>query len=185
MPEKRARNKPARKGSKELVHHRVNDLRRAYEQLGRIELLEGALAGSRFVDVTELTSLAHQQLAAGYTRNAADLLRAAEHMCFAALAPNRSSEPLIGSDLRRAVAIEFEGLMRRAEEQWEEENAPPTRRVIEDLFARALDQARSTFDRGSYRPALELARAAEALSHVGDGLPAALPDRGFVRQLAS
>jgi len=185
MPAKRATNKPARKGAKELVHHPVNDLRRAYEHLGRIEIVEGALAGSPFVDVTELTALAHQQLAIGYTRNAVDLLRAAEHICFAALAPNRSSEPLIGSDLRRALAIEFEGLMRRAEEQWEDEDAPTTRRVIEDLFARALDQARSTFDRGSYRPALEFARAAEALSHVGDGLPAALPDRGLVGQLAS
>jgi len=185
MPEKRLATKTAKKAAKKLVHHPVNDLRRAYEHLGRIEIVEGALAGSPFVDVTALTSLAQQQLGDGCSRNAADLLRAAEHVCFAALAPNRAAEPLISRDLRRALTIEFEGLMRRAEEQWEADEGPVKRQVIEELFVRALDQARNAFDRGAYRPALEFARAAEALSQVGEGLPASLPDLGLLGRIAS
>jgi len=75
--------------------------------------------------------------------------------------------------------------MRRAEEQWEADEGPVKRQVIEELFARALDQARNAFDRGAYRPALEFARAAEALSQVGEGLPASLPDLGLLGRLAS
>ena len=64
MPANRAANKIAGKTAKKLVHHPVNDLRRAYEHLGRIEILEGALAGSPFVDVAALAGLAQQQLEA-------------------------------------------------------------------------------------------------------------------------
>jgi len=185
MPTKQDAKKTARKAAKNLLHHPVNDLRRAYEHLGRIEILEGALAGSPFVDVAALTGLAQQQLEAGHSRNAASLLRAAEHVCFAALAPSHASTALVNTDLECAITMEFETLMRRAEEHWEEEDEPSERRVVKDLFTRALDQAHRAFDRGAFRPALEFARAAEALAHIGSGLPVAMPDRGLMGRLAS
>lgn len=164
--------------------HPASELRCAYESLGRIEILEGALAGSPFVDVTALANLAQQQLGAGYTRNATDLLQSAEHLCFAALAPAHVTDSLVNPDLRRAITLEFETLMRQAEERWHEDERTD-RRVIEDLFARTLDQARRAFTRGGFRPALEFARAADALSCVREGLPATLPNRGLTGRLAS
>jgi hypothetical protein len=175
MPAKKAVHKTANEAAKTLVHP-ANESRRAYEYLGRIEILEGALAGSPFVDVTALANLAQQQLGAGFSRNAAHLLRCAEHLCFAALAPAHVTDSLVNADLKQAITVEFESMMRRAEEQWQEEENL-NRQVIEDLFTRALDQARRAFTRGAFRPALEFARAAEDLSCVCEGLPATLPDR--------
>ena len=182
MPTKRAAD-TASNPAKRIVHS-ANELRRAYEYLGRIEILEGALAGSPFVDVTCLGNLAQQQLGVGHPRNAADLLRSAEHLCFAALAPAHVTDSLVNPELKHAITVEFEATMRRAEEQWHEDERS-NRHVIEDLFARALDQARQAFTRGAFRSALELARAADALSCIREGLPATLPNRGLTGRLAS
>ena len=183
MSAKKAANKAAKTPANKQGPP-TNELRRVYEHLGRIEILEGALAGSPFVDVASLANLAQQQLASDHPRNAADLLRAAEHLCFAALAPAHVTDSLMNPELKQAVTLEFENLMKEAEVQWQGEE-PSARRVIEDLFIRALDQARRAFTRGAFRPALELARAAEALSHVREGLPATMPDRGLMGRLAS
>lgn len=185
MPGQRAANNSVKRAAKRLEHNAADDLRRAYERLGRIEILEGALAGSPFVDVTALTNLAQQQLAAGESRNAAGLLRAAEHVCFAALAPKDDADAPVSSDLKRAIKVEFEGLMRRAEERWQAEEEQTNRRVIEEFFSRALSHARAAFTVGAFHPALEFARAAEALADVRGGLPATLPERGFIDRLAS
>jgi hypothetical protein len=185
MPATKAAKNAGKKTANKLAHHPGYELRCAYEHLGRIEILEGALAGSPFVDVAALASLAQQQLGSGYSRNAADLLRAAEHMCFAALAPSQVTDSLVAPDLKGAITTEFETLMRSAEEHWEDEDHPVNRGVILDFFTRALEQARRAFTRGAFRPALEFARAAEALSHVGEGLPATIPDRGLMGRLAS
>lgn len=184
MPAKRAAERAAKQAAEKLVDP-ANHTRLAYERLGRIEILEGALAGSPFVDVAALAGLAQQQLGSGKARNAAELLRAAEHLCFANLAPAHVTDSLIEADLKQAITAEFEGAMRRAEEHWVEVDEPASRRVLDDLFARALDQARRAFTRGAFRPALEFARAAEAMSEVGEGLPASLPDRGLMGRLAS
>lgn len=183
MPTRRAADNAASNPAKTQVYP-ANELRHAYECLGRIEILEGALAGSPFVDVTALANLAQQQLGAGYPGNAADLLRSAEHLCFAALAPAHVNDSLVNPELKRAITVEFETTTRRAEEQWHEDERA-NRHVIEDLFARALDKARHAFTRGAFRPALEFARAADALSCVREGLPATLPNRGLTGRLAS
>ena len=185
MPAKKAARKAAKKAAKKLAQHPSAELRRAYEHLGRIEILEGALASSPFVDVVTLANLAQQQLGSDRPRNAADLLRAAEHLCFAGLAPNQVTDSLVAPELKRAITMEFEGLMRRAEEKWEDDESEGTRVIIADLYSRALSQARRAFGRGAFRPALELARAAEALSSIREGLPAVLPDRGLMGRLAS
>lgn len=187
MSGSRAANNSAKKAAKRLAPHPANELRRAYEYLGRIEILEGALAGSPFVDVTALVNLAQQQLEAGNPGNAAALLEAAEHLCFAALAPNHnfSKESPLSPDLRRAITIEFEGLMRRAEEHWQDKEEQTDRRAIEELSSRTLDRARGAFTLGLFRTALEFARAVEVLSQIRGNLPATVPDRGLLGQLAS
>ncbi len=187
MPAKKAAKKVASKAAKKAPHHHPSrDLRRAYEHLGRIEILEGALVGSAYVEVSSLANLAEQQLVSGHAKNAADLLRAAEHISFAALAPHESSTgtPRVSAELKAAIAGEIDHLRQRAEDHWAE--GDDDRRVLEGLYSRTLKQARMAYARGMYRPALELARAAEALAHVTDGLPATMPgDRYLTSRMAS
>jgi hypothetical protein len=161
---------------------------RAYEHFGRIDILESGLTGSPFVNVNLLANLAQQQLDSGHPANAAYLLRAAEHLSFAALAPKDSARLTadISSALGAAVAAEHERLTRTAEDLWAESRKTVNHVVIETIYAAALKDSREALDRGAYRPALQLARAAEELSHIGDGLPAALPgDRELTHRLAS
>ena len=165
-----------------------SDVLRAYEQLGRIDILEGGLAGPSFVDVSVLANLAQQQLDSGPAGNAAILLRAAEHISFAALAPRRSAEltKRISEELKSAVASELRRLTQAAEKLWSETEDAANRAVIKKIFTGALEQARVAFTCGAFRPALELARAAEELAHLTAGLPATLPgDRELGHRLAS
>lgn len=182
MPAKKA----AKKAVKKHAHHRpAHDLRRAYEHLGRIDVLEGALAGSPFSDVTLLVNFAQQQLAAGHHKDAADLLRAAEHVSFAALAPKDGGDfGRVSADLKSAIAEELDHLSRRAEELWEEIDTP-RRGTLATLYARTLEQAHRSFVRGAYRPALELARAAEAIAHIEHWDPASLQEGRDLHRLAS
>ena len=188
MPKEKAADKSS-KSRKDLAEVPASgDILRAYEHLGRIDVLEGGLAGSPFVDVNVLANLAQQQLDSGHAKNAAILLRAAEHISFAALAPSKSAELTshISGELKSAVAAELDRLLRSAEELWSESEDLSNHAVIATIFAGALEQARNAFACGAYRPALQLARAAEALAQVTEGLPATLPgDRELTRRLAS
>ena len=177
--------KAERSTAKRPAQNRPDEFRRAYEYLGRIEIIEGALAGAPFVDVTALANLAQQQLSSNNARNAARLLEAAEHLCFAALAPASANDALISRDVKKSIATEFEAVTHRADEQWRDENGPANRELIARLYGETLAEARRTYARGLFRPALELARAAEALSEVGEGLPASIPQLGLSGRLAS
>jgi hypothetical protein len=187
MPAKKAAKKAAKKMAKKFAHHRpAHDLRRAYEHLGRVDILEGALAGTHFRYVSALADLAQQQLASGHPRTGADLLRAAEHICFAALAPEDrpGTVSLVSAELKAAIADELNHLTRRAEEHWsyaEDEQPHP---VIVTIYTAALDQAQLAFASGAYRPALELARAAEVLAHLSARVTARLTG-GERQRLAS
>lgn len=160
----------------------------AYEQFGRIDVLESGLAGSSFVNVNVLANLAQQQLDSGHTANAGHLLRAAEHLSFAALAPRDSARLTanIPGELLAAVAAEMDRLTHSAESLWSAHGGHRDRTVIENIYSAALEDARRAFAGGAYRTALQLARAAEALAHVGDGLPSTIPaDRQLTRRIAS
>jgi hypothetical protein len=186
MPAKKAAKKTTKKVARKSPHQLPSqDLRRAYEHLGRVDILEGALAGAHFVQVSALATLAQQQLSAGHVRDAADLLRAAEHICFAALAPEDrpGGVQMVSADLKAAISAELNQLRQRAEDRWhdsesEEDQAHET---VAAIYTAALDQAGHAFSRGAYRPALELARAAEALSHIDTGFMARHSDRDQTR----
>ena len=201
MPPRKAAKKAAKKTARHPAHpHSAHHIRRAYEHLGRIEVLEGALAGSSFRDVTALAALAQQQLLAGHAREAADLLRAAEHLSFAALAPHdiaRAANTRVSPDLKAAIAAEFEHLLDRARQHREEahwnpqnvpRNSPPNASslTLSALYARILEQAQRAYAAAAYRPALELARAAEAICHVSaDNLLSLVASDRLIQLLAS
>ncbi len=164
MCAKNATIKPTRKAAQ---HH----LRRAYESLGRIDILEGALAGPSYDNVSALLELARQKMAADQPEDAADLLRAAEHLCFAALAPHTAGvAPQFPAELIAAVTAEFESITRSAEVNWSESDIDSDLHFalqhgpVAAIYATTLEDARRAFARDAYRPALQLARAAEDLA---------------------
>jgi hypothetical protein len=184
MPAKKAAKKSAKKVAKKAPHrHSHHDLRRAYEHLGRIEILEAALAGPSFRDVTTLTAMAQQKLAAAESRDSADLLRAAEHLAFAALAPRPAQPISLSKDLRAAITADFEDLMHGAQDR--RRTAQAIRSVLGTLYSRIISEAHSAFAAAAYRPALELARAAEAIARVNGvaGLPSGAPQSRRLERL--
>ncbi|MDP9052342.1 MAG: hypothetical protein M3O31_16715 [Acidobacteriota bacterium] len=186
MPVKKAAKKAAKKMARKSPHNLPSqDLRRAYEHLGRVDILEGALAGVHFVQVSALATLAQQELASGHARDAAEMLRAAEHICFAALAPEDRpiAVPLVSADLKAAVSEELDRLRRRAEASWTDPDSDENQahETIAAIYSAALEHAALAFSRGAYRPALELARAAEALSQIDMQFTARLSDRDQTR----
>ena len=158
MPREKAANKSGDKSEDRRLS--PSDPLRAYEQFGRIDILEGGLAGSPFVDVNVLANLAQQQLDSGHAENAANLLRAAEHLSFAALAPKDSARLTshIPGELKAAVAAELDRLSHAARDLWSESGDPCGRTVIEPIYVTALDRRpagvrpRSVSPRSSIRP---------------------------------
>jgi hypothetical protein len=173
QPAKKAAKKSAKKAAKKAAHHHPShDLRRAYEHLGRIETLESALNPAAANSVSTLAALAQQELASGHGKSSADLLRAAEHLSFAALAPE-GADTRVSPDLKAAIAAEYDHLLRRAADHWSE--PAPRHPAVASLYPATLKQAQTAFKSAAYRQALELARAAEALAHITRQGPAKLP----------
>ena len=165
MPAKSASKNAAPKHA-EPKHHEGKDLRRAYEHLGRVEILQRALQPANSKDIHALVRLAEQELAEGHRKEAADLLRAAEHFTFAVLADTESKSNGISPELVDIVTDEVQHLTRRASEHWDEYEEAERHSSISPLFHRSLKTAASALDAGLYRKALEFARGTEALAHV-------------------
>lgn len=148
-------------------HGKSEDVRRAYELLARIDILESSLSGPSFCDVSTLVALALNELAAGRDREACDLLRSAEHIGFAAQVPGgyATSAMLMFDELRHAIDAEFSRLMRRAE-LLREERSSPRHGQLPDLCARTLKDAREAYGEQAFGRALELARAAALLANL-------------------
>jgi hypothetical protein len=191
MPSKKSAKKSAkRSGNKDEhhdKHHEVKDLRRAYEHLGRVEALQHSL-GDLSEEAATSVHLAQQEFASGATRNAAELLRAAEHFCFAALLKGSGDNRRVAGKLEMAIRDEFERLAGKAEEDWDGEAAHP---AIAHLYTESLSSARLAQRAGADCQAMELVRAAEALAHVKAAKrPVAKPAkpvaaRSNVRELAA
>jgi len=143
-------------------HHYAKDLRRAFEHLGRVETLRQVLSGSGD-DIAVLVKLAQEEIANDAPKNAADLLRASEHLSFAAILDRAAGEAEVSLGLAVAIRGEFGRLVAKAEEHWQADSAHPQ---VERIYRESLSKAGIARDQGAYRQALELARGAEALAHV-------------------
>lgn len=165
-PPKKSAKKAAKKaaGHHHHKHHQENDLRRAYEHMGRTAILRQASKSSRMDAVAELTSLAQQAIKDGHSKDAADLLRASEHLGFAVLAGEVSGVVRVSADLKEAITDQFDDLTRRADEHWEEEEAHS--QTLTAIYEGSRESATRAFKVRAYYQALEFARAAEALAHV-------------------
>ena len=172
-PPKKAAKKAAKKAPKKSAghhhdpHHQANDLRRAYEHNGRLEVFGKALNSSTVGTVGELIKLAQEEINGGHNKDAADLLRASEHLSFANLASDRVARGRISTGLEQSITDHFDDLMRRADEHWEGHGQSSA--VLAALYQSSRANASKAFKSGAYHRALEFARAAEALAHVRQG----------------
>ena len=164
MPAKKAAKKAAAKHA-DPKHHEAKDLRRAYEHLGRVQILQHSLGAAPAEDIHSLVALAEKELGQGHRKDAADLLRAAEHFSFAALAAD-ATPGKISDELKDIVAEEVDHLTQRANEHWEERDEEEHHASIAPLFRSSLEATVKALEAGSHRQALELARGSEALAHV-------------------
>lgn len=168
-PTKKAPKKAAKKAAKKRAghdydkHHQAKDLRRAYEHLGRVEVLRGNLESSSGDAIAELIKLAQQEIKDGHSKDAADLLRASEHLSFAFLAGDKAGVSRISAELQQSITEHFDELMRRADEHWEEKQHSGN---LVALYQSSRKSASKSFKNGAFHRALEFARAAEALAHV-------------------
>lgn len=159
-PPKKAAKKVAAKHAHDDA---AKDMRRAYEHLGRVSVLHSLLEQSVTGEIADLTRLAEQELASGHMKDAADLLRAAEHLSFGALNSSKA-EKSVDPKLMSAITKEFGHKLEKAGEHWSGEKEHD--RKVEAIYTRTAERARKAFDGAAYRQALELARGAEALAHV-------------------
>jgi hypothetical protein len=141
-------------------HKHAKDVRRTFEHLGRVQAI-ASLASAERDTVALLTSLADDAFKAQSYKNSADLLRAAEHVSFAAMHTN--AKETVGEYLEEAIKDESDHLLERAEDHQAEHPIP---KQLRELQARLSRDGKAALRRGEYRAALELARGAETLSHV-------------------
>src|ERR1035437_582937 len=122
-PAKKAAKKAPKKAAKHHPdkQHEANDLRRAYEHMGRLEVLQKSLKSSAAEAVSALAKLAQRELESGHNKDTADLLRASEQLSFAALAGASSEGVRLSAELEHSITEHFDELTRRADEHWEDE----------------------------------------------------------------
>ena len=113
-----------------------------------------------------MVALAEAELGMGHRKDAADLLRAAEPLSFAALASTEKKSTKVSPELEEIVTEEVEHLTRKAKEHWEESEKSEHHEGVTAIFESALDTSEKALDAGLYRQALELSRGAETLAHV-------------------
>ncbi len=148
-------------------HKEAKDLRRAFEHLGRVDSLAVVLSGGASQVIHALTSLAEVNLKAREFKEAAELVRAAEHFAFAALATDHPEE--LSPELKKVVKDHLQELREKAEDHWDGGKGRPN--GLMSMYKAAGDGSERAAKRGTYHRALEFARAAEALAHVKGHLP--------------
>jgi hypothetical protein len=182
---KKATQQAARKtpGHGDDQGHQRNDLRRAYEHMGRLGVLLKTLPSSAAKAVGTLMSLAQNEIQCGFNKSAADLLRASENMSFAALAGDSPLGTDISFDLKRSIVEHFDELLRRADEHLRHHKEQSG--IVSALCKSAGTNAVRALHAGAYYRALEFARAAEALAHVRQKGQQELAKGASKRQLKS
>lgn len=165
MAPKKAAKKAGKKAAKKAARHGgAQDLRRAYEHLHRVSLMHEQVGSEARRQIDLLSRYAETALGTQEFEPAADLLRAAEHICFGSIA-STSRERKLNDNLARAAREEYEHLTERANKHWKnhEESADLELRRI---FSAALEAAEDAFHAGAMYRALEYARAADALAEL-------------------
>lgn len=161
MPAKKAAKKSAKKAAAQHDPRKAaKDARRTFEHLGRVQAISG-LTSSEDESLNLLTKTADIAYKAQQYKESADLLRAAEHLSFAAL--HVEATETVAAALKVVIKEEFEHLIERSVEHSSHHEIP---KVLQVLLTRMSKDAKAAMRRGSYRSALEFARGAEALSHV-------------------
>ena len=189
MPPKKAAKKVAKKSAKKTAKHgdarhgESKDLRRAYEHLGRLTVLEPRLAELAAAQVRALTELARNAIVAREPKSAADLLRAGEHLAFASLVTT-TGESHVSEPLQEAIRAEYDHLLQKAIEHGEEHKKKRPKQLAA-FYKDALDRAEAAAKAEEFRPALEYVRAAEALAHVHGAGQWMLPEQPGKKKLKS
>ncbi len=159
---KHARTKATKKHAARLdAEGSLKDTLRAYEHLGHVRILVPLLAPEAAVTVKLLGNLSKDSLTLNAPRDAAELLCAAEHYCFGALATKDAADSMVSEPLKRSIEQEYNHLRARADVR--AADLPVPLKVIYEEMSDLASRALST---GVYRAALEMARGLEALSHV-------------------
>lgn len=184
MIPKKAGKKSAKKVAKKAAKKtsgpvkRAQDTRRCYEHFGRVKTLLSILTDDRET-VVKMVSLAKDVLQAGNAKQAADALRAAEHLAFGRLAIDADEDANPSTQLVEALGEEYRGLLERADARaGEAELSKPVLTLLKTM----RKEAASAFRSKQYRAACELARGAEALTHVHTELQGRLR-AGDIQQL--
>lgn len=165
-PPERAASKDAAKATKTSAAHHPNshDLRRAFEHFGRIEMMRASGLSAMSLGAVDIMVLfARHEWEAGFAHNAADLLRAAEHICFGARLFDSTLFESIPPILHDSVIAHFRELMHRADHHWHDASHPFE---FVAVYKFAQEMANQAIERNAYQAALEYARAAEALAHL-------------------
>ena len=71
----------------------------------------------------------------------------------------------VGEALLESIERHYNHLIERAADRWDENDEEPSGEIAE-IYDETFTAAESAFKKGAYRRALELARGAEALTHV-------------------
>ena len=162
-PKKAAKQAPKKAAKKAPAKKAGNDVRRAYEHLGRVGVLSGQLTEEDGRDLRVLVTHAENALGDGDDKSAADLLRAAEHLAFGTLATGAEPDESSTAALLDSVHEELGRLRERAQENGE---AAEAARPVGAIYKRMVKTGAAAVKAKRYRAALELYRGAEALTHV-------------------
>ena len=175
---------PPKKAAKKAPGHDPNkagkDTRRAYEHLGRVQVLLSLQDAATAERVQQLLPLAQGALHAGQPKQAADLLRAAEHLSFGSLRLADAPDETLSRELAAAIHDEIDHQQKKAEEHGEAKSSPAVIRSIYQFMADASSKAMAS---KRYRAALEFSRGAEALTHLEHLAPLALPSNLATKRL--
>ena len=167
---KKAAKKVAKKAAKKAPGQKLGqEMRRCYEHFGRVSTLLRQVPDRD--NISKLVALSQELLRLGSAKEAADALRAAEHLSFGSLAMQGRADQ-ISELLLEALQSEYRDLLERAKFRAEEQelSGPAAR-----LFSTLRRMAVQAFKSERYRAASELARGAEALTHIHTEITGRLP----------
>jgi hypothetical protein len=156
-----AKKAAAKKSAAKKSANPGKDTLRAYEHLGRVQAL-ASIAGVDGETAKTLAGYAEQALRAGEAKDAAELLRAAEHHLFGTLAKAQAGDESLSPSLLQTVRDEVEHQTHKAAEHGACADAP---RPILTIYKSMQKEATTALKSNRYRAALELSRGAEALTH--------------------